>query len=627
MRRALTIAALALALTACDGPSSTLGTATAPLLVSPISYDFGAIEVGQTTAPRLFIVSAAFSESDYVDSITSSCPEFIVDTSGVFFPAEVSRDCDVNPNDAQRGSLLPPCPSITVRFYASFAPSFAGPQSCSIDVALQFNGVISVPVTGVGTPPPVAQTVISPAGTSLDFGDVVVGGSSASLAVVLRSTGGTPLDIVSATVDSADPNAFQLSEAGSDPLPPGEDYTWSLLCRANAAGPITGTFTIVTDAPDSPRVFDLRCDGIESSLAVNPSPAQFGERLIGDSEQQEIFIGNSGTAPLSLGSVTTTGRGFSVTAPPVAGLAPGESTSVFVTFTPDAADAGTDVHGTLDVVFDSGSRSIDLIGPARDAALNVTPSAEIDFGTICAGQSGDQLFVAVNTGTGGTQLDGVDVSGEGFTSALIAPTALPAPLAARGGSSATFRIAAAPPIGDVTGTLTLTAAIPGAAPTTIPLRARGQAGGIGASPGAIDFGGVVVGEPSGGRTVRLNNCDAGPITVDRATLSGAASGEFLAVSAEQTLPTTVPAGGSLLFIVELRPTTAGDKVATLTIGHGESETTIALTGLGVGDELTGDGARGSYYACSAGGDAHGATGLGVLGLALGVALRRRRARR
>ena len=173
----------------------------------------------------------------------------------------------------------------------------------------------------------------------------------------------------------------------------------------------------------------------------------------------------------------------------------------------------------------------------------------------------------------------------------------------------------------------MTAAIPGAAPTTIPLRARGQAGGIGASPGAIDFGGVVVGEPSGGRTVRLNNCDGGPITVDRATLSGAASGEFLAVSAEQTLPTTVPAGGSLLFIVELRPTTAGDKVATLTIGHGESETTIALTGLGVGDELTGDGARGSYYACSAGGDARGATGLGVLGLALGMALRRRRARR
>ena len=622
--RALVAAALVTALAACAAPSGTLGTAIAPLGVSPFTYDFGSIEVGQTTATRLFIVSAISGEFDYVDSITSSCGDIVVDTSGIVFPAEVSRDCELNPDNAQHGSFAPPCIGVNVRFTAAFAPSFAGPQSCTIDVALQFNGVISVPVTGYGTPRPIEQTVITPAGTTIDFGEVVVGTDSTALPVVLRSTGGNAVDIQSATVDNP---AFLLSEAGNDPLPPGEDHTWYLTCRAGAAGPITGTFTIVTDAPSSPLVFDVRCDGIESELAVSPSPVQFGERLIGDAEQVEISIANAGTAPLALSSVNTTGRGFSVTQPSVLGLLPGESTSVWVTFAPDAADAGTDVHGTLDVVFDSGSRSIDLIGPARDAALNVTPSAEIDFGTICAGQSREQLFVAVNSGSGGTQLDLVDVTGDSFTSALIAPAALPAPLAARGGSSATFRITAAPPIGDVTGTLTLTAAIPGAAPTTIPLRARGQTGGVGASPGAIDFGGVVVGEPSGGRTVRISNCDAAPIVVDSALLSGAAASEFVAVSAEQALPTTVPAGGSLLFIVELRPITAGDKAATLTIGHGETSTTIALTGLGVGDEESGDdGVRGSYYACSAGGRGE-ASGLGALGLALGLALRRRRSRR
>ena len=608
--------ALALALAACAGPP-TVGTTAQELAVSPSIHDFGAIEVGQASLARQFVVSAALDELDYVDAITASCDGFVLDTSAVTFPHEVSRLCEVNPN-----AKAPPCPSITARFTGTFAPTFAGPQSCLVTITMQFAGDVVLTLSGTGTPPPVGQAVVAPGGDTLDFGDVVVATASSALPITVRSTGGNDLDLTGFTIDSADPGAFAWTEVGGDPLVPGDEHSWLITCTPSAAGPITGTATITSDAPTSPVTIALACNGIQSALAVAPSPVQFPETLIGESSQLTVTLQNTGSAALTFTTVQVTGAGFTADQPAATSLGAGESTTVTVTFTPGAADAGTDVLGTLVAVFDAGTREIDLIGPARDANLNVTPASAIDFGTVCAGGSREQLFVVVNGGSGAAGLAAVDVTGPGFAVGLIAPAALPAPLAAQGGSSATFRVTAQPPEGDVTGTLTLTPTFTGA-PTVIDLRARGQAGGIGASPAALDFGGVVVGEPSGGRTIRLSNCDAAPLDVLAATVTGAAAAEFVAVAAEQTLPAVVPPGGSLLVVVELRPTLAGDKVAALELDHGATTTTVPLTGLAVGADEPIAGARGSYYACSAAGGGGGAA-VAALAILLGLGRRRRR---
>lgn len=614
MRRLALVAAVAAA--ACGGPPS-LGSTSSEIVVSPAIYDFGAVEVGQTSTPRTFIVSAASGEFDNLLAVTAACPDFAIDTSGLFFPAEVSRDCSGGGLPA-RGA----CINVTARFAVAFTPSFAGPESCQVDVEMETAGVIPLTLSGTGTAPPIGQQLIAPAGGSLDFGDVVVGSTSAALPVTLRSIGSGDLDLTGFSIDATDPGAFAFTEAGADPLPPGQDYQWDVTCHPTGPGPITGTITITSDAPTSPVSFPIACNGIQSDLVVDRSPVRFDETLVGGSATITVTLSNAGSAPLGLTGASVTGAGFTTTQPGAMGLAPGESTTVDVTFTPAAGDAGTDVHGTLDLSFDTGSRSIDLIGPARDARLNVTPGGTIDLGTICAGASRDQLLVAVNPGSGATSLADATVTGPGFTLGLIAPTTLPAPLAAHGGSSASLRVTGAPPLGDVTGELTLTAAIPGAAPTVIPLRARGQAGGIGASPELVDFGGVVVGEPSGGRSVRLSNCDAAPLEVTAAMVTGTSAAEFVAVAAGQTLPTTLASGDSLVFVVELRPTSAGDKAAALTITHAGGTTTVPLTGIGVGAETGGDG-RGSYYACRAGGDARGGA-LVMLGLAAALARRRKR---
>ena len=50
--------------------------------VTPLTYDYGSLEVGMTSAPRNFNVNpAAGDQYDTVTAITHSCPDFIVNAA------------------------------------------------------------------------------------------------------------------------------------------------------------------------------------------------------------------------------------------------------------------------------------------------------------------------------------------------------------------------------------------------------------------------------------------------------------------------------------------------------------------------------------------------------------------
>lgn len=610
--------AVALVVTACAGPPA-VGTRDQAVAVSPFAYDFGSIAVGATSAPRLFIVSPVGVEYDVITSITESCADFDLDLSQLENPAEVFRECDGG-GDPLPNQFAPICTNHTQRFTVTFHPSFGGPQSCPITIQLSGQGELVFSVSGTGLAPPVALTLVTPAASTLDFGDVRVGAASSPLPVIIRSDGTGDLDLVDAVLSGPDAAAFALATTDSEPLGPGATFTWQLTCTPPAAIDLAATLTITSNAPDSPHEISIACRGIQSNLTVDPSPVQFAETLIGDQRVAPVRLGNAGTAPLTIVATTITAGPF--TAPDVGGamLMGGQELELEILFTPTAEDVGQDVRGTLVVTFDGGeSRTIDLVGPARDATLSLTPGGAIDFGTVCAGQSLEQVFVAVNGGSGAVDLLDATASGPGFALTPIAPPSFPAPLPARGAGSATFRVTAEPPLGDVTGELTVTTAIPGSTPTVIALAARGQDSGVGASPGAVDFGGVDVGQPSGGRTVRISNCDLVPLEVTAATVTGDAAAEFVLIATEP-LPLTLPPRGVAQFVIELRPTTAGDKLATLTVTHASGTVEVPLTGLGVGD-AAGGGGRGSYYACSTGG---GGAAFAPLALAIALLVRRRR---
>ncbi len=418
MRRLLVLAILV----GCGRPPE-LGSHEAAMSMSPLAYDFGAITVGSASLPRNFLITAAIDEDDVLTSVTSSCAAFTVDTSSIALPFNVYRYCEVDPR-----RRAPPCDSQPASFLVTFTPSFAGPQSCAIQANFEFRAPLVSTVSGTGVAPPRAQQVIAPTDGTLAFGEVVVGTASADRAAILRNVGAEPIDIGDATLTGPDAAAFSLTASGADPLPAGADHVWSVRCTPPAAGALTATLTLITDAPTSPVAIDLSCTGIQSDLAVTPSPLSFPEVFVGETATLPLTLTNSGSAPLTFGTPSVTGAGFSLGTLTDGVLPPGGDTTLMVTFAPTAAEADQDIAGQVTLPFADGVRTIDLVGPARTADLAVTPSTAVDFGAICVGQPRTQEFLAVNPGSGTTaltDLDGVHTIGESIAEAA---TVVPRPV-------------------------------------------------------------------------------------------------------------------------------------------------------------------------------------------------------
>jgi hypothetical protein len=331
-----------------------------------------------------------------------------------------------------------------------------------------------------------------------------------------------------------------------------------------------------------------------------------------------VTLTNTGQAAMTVDAIAVSPGQFTVTDLAGAGIGPGGSVTVTVEFTADESVADQDVQGQLTVTYDGSEvRTIDVLGPARTAILSVTPGGEVDFGTVCGGQAARRLFAAINLGSGEFELIDAAVAGDGFAVTIMPP--LPTELPARGGATAAFEITATPPTGPVTGSFTLTPDVPNLSPTTVTLLANGQLDGIAAAPTGLDFEAVVVAESSGGKAVRLTNCEPDAVTVTAAAVTGAHAADFTAVS-DLSLPGTIPAYGGATWLVELTPSGRGARTATLELTHDGGVTRVPLTGLGIDDET---GGRGSYYSCSS----SGARTLSPLVLVLALLLlpRRRRA--
>jgi hypothetical protein len=407
-----------------------------------------------------------------------------------------------------------------------------------------------------------------------------------------------PIDVASVELTGGGTTNYGISNGGNFQLAPSESRTLTITCVPQAEGAAGDTLRLTSNAPDSPLDIALSCNGIVSNLAITPSPAQMSETLVGETTFLDVTLANVGGADMTIESATVTPASFLVENLDGTPIAAGGSTTARVTFSPNESDADTDVQGMLTVTYDGGqSRSIDIVAPVRSSVLSLSPGGEVDFGTVCGGQTARQLFAAVNLGTRSFDVASASVTGEGFSLSLQ-PASYPVALTPRAGNTVAFEITAAPAAGEATGELTLVPTNSAIGETVVELRAVGQAGGVGATPTMIELDTVQVGESSGGSAVLLTNCESSPLAVTDVTIFGRDAAEFTAIS-DLSVPGSIAAYDSATWLVELRPQTRGEKVATLQITHGAGITTVQLSG--AGDDGTEEEGRGSYYACDAGG--------------------------
>jgi hypothetical protein len=617
----------AAAASACGADAPTLGqTEQAAFTLSTTELDFGNVVVNSAGFDQVVLEPIEYSGDSQIDAITYDCPGYFLTHDDL--PFIVGYTCEqpfvVGAAPVPGGFCEPgeqPV-AITRTIGVAFMPTALGPHACEVTIETQFDGTRTVSITGNSIPTPHDISVLSP--TTLPFGQQPLGTTSAPGEVTVRSVGSQALSFSSIVVEG---EGFALVSGNGAPhtLAPNTDESFAITCAPTVAGPLTGTLTLTHDSDDvgeRPTVFELTCEGIESNLAVTPSPVSLPVTRVG--EPTEITLTLSAALPgtnVMFESASIAGAGLSITDQPSAGAtltaaAPGQLTIAF------APTADGDVNGVLTIEHDDDVREVSVLAPARLSTLAVTPSGELAFGPVCPGDDEVQTVVINNPGSAPYNLDEVELSGAGFTLALLAPEALPAVIDAAGATSASLTVTAAPAEGPQTGTLTIRSDVPDHEVVTVATSATGMPAGVAATPLDVDFGDVVVGDSSAAVSVYLSNCVASGLTIVGAEVTGPDAADFVIVQAPTSM--TIGASQAAEWVVQLQPDTAGDKVATLELTHEGGTEQIELRGASA---LDADDVRGTYYACraAAAGDGGALAGAGLLALAaLGAVGRRRR---
>jgi hypothetical protein len=401
---------------ASDSPQSVAlsGTGTAPSAsLSPSSLSFGSQLVGTTSSAQSVTLTnsgnAALSISNIAVSGTNS---------GDFTETD---NCPTGSSTLAAGS------SCTIS--VTFTPSATGARSASVQLSDNANGSPqSVTLTGTGQPPGPAVS-LSPG--SLSFGSQSVGSTSAAQSVTLKNSGTSDLSISSIGVGGSNVSDFTETDncpKGASTLAAGSSCTISVTFSPSTTGARSASVQVNDNAPDSPQSVALSGTGTAPGVSLSPSSLSFGSQVVGKaSAAQSVTLTDSGTAPLSIGSVAVSGTNAgdfaqTNTCPTGAStLAAGASCTISVTFTPGATGARS---ASLQISDNASSspQTVPLSGTgvgaiALDKTLGQraqnTLSSTIKLTTTAAAASGTRVFAFVEWYGGGTTLS--SLSGGGLT--------------------------------------------------------------------------------------------------------------------------------------------------------------------------------------------------------------------
>ncbi|HEU4401578.1 MAG TPA: choice-of-anchor D domain-containing protein, partial [Candidatus Polarisedimenticolia bacterium] len=332
-------------------------------------------------------------------------------------------------------------------------------------------------------------------------------------------------------------------------------------------------------------VFVVLVSGDARAPVVLPSPESidFGDVPESATETRTLTVKNTGNATLHLLAATFasgSSADFSAGPPASSDVAPGDSTTIALSYTPSsigAASATLVINST-----NAASRSVPLSGTGVAPALSVTPAA-LDFGDVRVGRQALLQVTLRNTGSAGLTIDSLALAPAGDPAfAIVTPPALPIALAP--GGEQVINVGFSPSAaGPVTGALVVGSATAGV--RSVPLAGNGVVGSLSVTPTALDFGNVNLGA-SAARSVTLRNTGSVDLNVLSVALSIASSSAF-SVGALGSSP--LPPGGLTTFDVTFAPTSSGPATGAVEIVTDGGLATVTLSGYGVvpGGEVVG----------------------------------------
>ncbi|KRA31372.1 hypothetical protein ASD81_18205 [Nocardioides sp. Root614] len=361
---------------------------------------------------------------------------------------------------------------------------------------------------------------ISP--TTMSFGNVRVGTTSAAQTVVVSNPGGAPFTVSTATF-SGNPG-FQASTGCTGVVvQPGASCSLTVTFAPTTSGTSSGTLFVNSNAPNSPRTVLLTGTGVTPIANLSPTALAFPATLVGQqSSAQGVTLQNTGPVSMTVSGVTFTGTNaadFVKTSDNCtnAVLSTGQSCTVQVAFKPQAPGSRAALLSFADNA-PGTPHQVSLSGAATQPAASLTPSS-LTFADMPVGQTSPQQPVTMrNVGSSTLTISGVTFGSgaadfqkvsDGCTGAALAPNA-----------SCVVQVAFRPTVaGTRTGVLFFADNAPGN-PHSVSLTGSGLTPLATLTPTSVDFGTQGTGTTSASRTVTLRNSGNAPLTVSAVTMAG-----------------------------------------------------------------------------------------------------------
>jgi hypothetical protein len=147
--------------------------------------------------------------------------------------------------------------------------------------------------------------------TSLSFGSVSMGTSSAAQTISVTNSGTATLTVSSIAVDNS---AFVLSiPALPVSLSPAQSFQIRVTFKPSTASSASGWLSISSNTTNSPNSLALSGTGVTSppQISVGPSSLGFGSQIVGaTSAAQALTVTNTGIVNATISSITLNSAGF-----------------------------------------------------------------------------------------------------------------------------------------------------------------------------------------------------------------------------------------------------------------------------------------------------------------------------
>jgi hypothetical protein len=287
--------------------------------------------------------------------------------------------------------------------FAGWSGACSGTGTCSVTmsaakaVTATFNSSSSPAVT------------LTP--TSLNFGDVATGVTSAVKSVTLKNSGKATLTITAITITGTNSGDFPETSTCTGTLAAGTTCLIKVQFKPSATGARSAAVSITDNAAGSPQQVPL--SGTGTTAKLSPTPLAFGTLAVGlTSAVKKVTLTNIGTTTLTISSIAVTGAeaaDFPETATTCASsLAAAASCTVSLTFKPSTTGARSANLTVTDNAAGS-PQQVPLSGIGTTAEL--TPTS-LSFGSITVGTTSAAKTVTLkNVGTTAITITSITIAG------------------------------------------------------------------------------------------------------------------------------------------------------------------------------------------------------------------------